>query len=49
MPEWKNVESPMNPTTGRSETMANPLPADTEDPMQNRKSAARKGGTMPSV
>ena len=49
MPEWKKVESPMKPTTGRSETIAKPLPAETDEPMQKRKSAARRGGTIPRV
>ena len=49
MPEWKNVESPINATTGLPEARAKPLPAETEDPMQTRKSAVRSGGSMPRV
>ena len=49
MPEWKNVESPMKPTTGLPVARAKPDPAEMDEPMQNRKSAQRRGGSMPSV
>ena len=47
--EWKNVESPMKATTVLPEARAKPLPAEMDDPMQTRKSAHLRGGSMPSV
>lgn len=49
IPEWKKVESPIKPTTGLPEARAKPLPADTDEPMQTRKSAVRRGGSRPRV
>jgi len=39
----------MKATTGLPEAREKPLPADTEEPMQTRKSAMRRGGSMPRV
>lgn len=49
MPEWKKVESPMKASVGLPEAVAKPEPADTDEPMQNRKSAMRSGGSRPRV
>ena len=49
MPEWKKVESPIKASTGFCEKRANPEPAEMDEPMQYKKSAAFNGGAMPKV